>query len=45
MRENVPLFFENLKNERVSCSLFLFEWVLTLFSSSFEIEISTYIWD
>jgi hypothetical protein len=45
LKENAPEMYENLKNEKVSCSLFLFEWVLTLFSSCFEIEISTYLWD
>jgi hypothetical protein len=29
----------------VSCSAYLFEWVLTLFSSSFDIEICASLWD
>ena len=34
-----------MKADQVSCSVFVFEWVLTLFSSSFEIEICTHLWD
>ena len=45
MKEYALPIYENLREEHVSCSVFLFEWILTLFSSSFEIEISTYFWD
>lgn len=45
LKDHVPHLYENLRAENVSCSVFLFEWVLTLFSSSFEIEMCTYIWD
>ncbi|CDW78866.1 tbc1 domain family member 14 [Stylonychia lemnae] len=45
LKEQAPLLYDNLKADNVSCSVFLFEWVLTLFSSSFEIEICTYLWD
>lgn len=45
LKEQAPQFYDNLKAEHVSCNVFLFEWVLTLFSSSFEIELCTYLWD
>lgn len=45
LKDHAPKLHDNLKEENVSCSVFLFEWVLTLYSSSFEIEICTYIWD
>lgn len=45
LKEYVPSMYHNLRDDNVSCSVFMFEWVLTLFSSSFEIEICTYLWD
>ncbi len=45
LHEQAPALYENLRADNVSCSVFLFEWVLTIFSSSFEIEICTYLWD
>ena len=45
LREYMPNFYKNLRSENVSCSAFLFEWILTLYSSSFDIELCTYIWD
>jgi Rab-GTPase-TBC domain len=45
MRENLPSFHLNLRSDNVSCSTFLFEWILTLYSSSFDISLCTYIWD
>jgi hypothetical protein len=31
--------------EMVSCSIFLIEWMITLFSSTLKIEVATFIWD
>jgi hypothetical protein len=45
LREYVAPFYTLLRNENVSCSAFLFEWILTLYSSSLDIEVCTYIWD
>ena len=45
LRDLVPSFYKLLRDDNVSCNAFLFEWVLTLFSSSFNIEVCTYIWD
>jgi len=45
LEPRAPIMFANLQAEQVSCSVFLFEWVLTLFSSSFEIEICARLWD
>jgi hypothetical protein len=45
LHENAPLIYTNLRIENVSCSVFLYEWVLTLFSSSFDIELCTCLWD
>ena len=45
LQDRAPNFYKNLKGEKVSCSTFLFEWILTLYSSAFDIEVSSYIWD
>jgi Rab-GTPase-TBC domain len=45
LKENIPSFYKLLREDNVSCNAFLFEWVLTLFSSSFDIEACTYLWD
>ncbi len=45
LKEIIPSFYNLLREDNVSCNAFLFEWVLTLFSSSFEIDVCTYIWD
>lgn len=45
MREELPAFYLNLRSDNVSCNAFLFEWILTLFTSSLDIELCTYIWD
>jgi hypothetical protein len=29
----------------MSCSIFLLEWMITMFSSSLEISVAAYIWD
>jgi hypothetical protein len=45
LSEYAPLMYSNLINESVSCSVFMVEWVLTLFSSSFDIELCACLWD
>jgi hypothetical protein len=45
MKENLPQYYQHLRSDNTSCSTFLFEWILTLFSSSLEIEACTYLWD
>lgn len=45
LRDHLPTFHYNLRSDNVSCSTFLFEWILTLYSSSLDIEVCTYIWD
>ena len=45
LKEHIPQYYTNLRSDDTSCSAFLFEWILTLFSSSLEIEACTYIWD
>jgi TBC1 domain family member 14 len=45
LKEQIPSYHKLLRDDNVSCNAFLFEWVLTLFSSSFEIEACTYLWD
>lgn len=42
---HAPNLYLNLKNDGISGSVFLFEWVLTLFSSVFEIEVCACLWD
>ena len=46
IREVCPRVYEELvQEELVSCSVFLLGWILTLFSSTFDIAISSLIWD
>lgn len=45
LSEQANPMYKNLREEKVSCSTFLFEWILTLFSSSFDIDICAYLWD
>jgi len=42
---HAPKVYQNLRNDNISCSVFMFEWVLTLFSSTFDIEICANLWD
>ena len=44
-RENTPELYQNLKANDCTCKLFLFEWVITLFSNSFEIDLCAVLWD
>jgi len=34
-----------LESDLISCSIFLLEWMITLFSSTLEISVAAYIWD
>lgn len=40
-----PLIYKNLKDNDATCRMFLFEWVVTLFSNSFEISLCACLWD
>lgn len=45
VRENAPLVYQNLKQNDATCRMFLFEWIITLYSNSFEIELCAILWD
>ena len=46
LREVCPKVYSELVHEEmVSCSVFLLGWILTLYSSTFDISISSLIWD
>lgn len=44
-RENTPILRQNLKENDATCKMFMFEWVITLFSNSFEIDTCAILWD
>lgn len=45
IREHTPILYQNLKETDATCHMFLQPWVITLFSSSFEIETCAVLWD
>ena len=46
LKEVCPkLYNELVQEDLVSCSVFLLGWILTLFSSTFDISISSLLWD
>lgn len=46
LHDHAPILYKNLKLNDAMMQTFLFPWVITLFSSSsFDINLNTYIWD
>jgi hypothetical protein len=45
MQEKLPKLAQMFGDLGLSCSIFLFEWIVTLFSNVFELDISARIWD
>ena len=45
MREKIPKLYEIFVFTGLSCSIFLFEWVVTLYSNIFQLDVSSRIWD
>lgn len=45
IKENTPSLYQNLKENDATCKMFLFPWMITLFSNSFEIDLCAILWD
>lgn len=45
MQERLPRLHEMFVEHNISCSIFLFEWVVAAFSNIFPLDFSTRIWD
>jgi hypothetical protein len=46
LNEHCPKLYSKLiDQDLMSCSIFLLEWMITMFSSSLEISVVAYIWD
>ena len=45
LKERLPKMHNLFKVTSLSCSVFLFEWIVTLYSNIFSLEISARIWD
>lgn len=45
IREYTPILYQNLKDNDATCHMFLQPWIITLFSSSFEIDTCAVLWD
>ena len=45
IKENCPQLYLNLKANDATCKMFLFPWIITLFSNSFEIDLCAVLWD
>lgn len=45
MREKLPKLYEIFVSTGLSCSIFLFEWVVALYSNIFQLDVSSRIWD
>ena len=44
-QELTPMVYRNLKENDATCRMFLFEWIITLFSNSFDIDLCAILWD
>lgn len=44
-KQNTPLIYHNLKENEATCRMFLFEWIITLFGNSFDLDLCAVIWD
>lgn len=45
IREYTPVLYANLKENDATCHMFLQPWIITLFSSSFDIDTCAVLWD
>jgi hypothetical protein len=45
MRDRLPKLYANFKQTNISCSIFLFEWIVALYSNIFPLETSARLWD
>mmetsp|Transcript_32808 Transcript_32808/g.23724 ORF Transcript_32808/g.23724 Transcript_32808/m.23724 type:complete len:118 (+) Transcript_32808:863-1216(+) len=47
IRENTPLLYNNIavEGEIVSCSGFLYGWIMSLFTNTFDIDLVACLWD
>lgn len=45
MRDRLPKLHGVFKQTNISCSIFLFEWIVALFSNIFPLETSARLWD
>ena len=45
MRDKLPRLHASFKSSNISCSIFLFEWIVALFSNIFPLDTSARIWD
>tara|TARA_B110000285_G_scaffold219893_1_gene271000 strand:+ start:2161 stop:2781 length:621 start_codon:yes stop_codon:yes gene_type:complete len=45
IKERTPILYDNLKENEATCKMFLFPWIITLFSNSFEIDLCAILWD
>jgi len=45
LKERVPRLHNMMVDLQIQCSVFLFEWVIALFSNIFSLDISSRIWD
>lgn len=45
IKEHCPVLYQNLKDNDATCKMFLFPWIITLFSNSFEIDLCAVLWD
>jgi hypothetical protein len=45
LAEKLPAVHETFVSTGISCSIFLFEWVIAMFSNIFQLDLSSRIWD
>jgi hypothetical protein len=45
MKEKIPKLHDIFVQTGLSCSIFLFEWVVALYSNIFQLDLSSKIWD
>jgi hypothetical protein len=45
MKEKLPKLHQAFKATNISCSIFLFEWIVALYSNIFPLETSARFWD
>jgi hypothetical protein len=45
VKEKLPKLYNMFKSTNLSCSVFLFEWIVALYSNIFPLDVSSRIWD
>ena len=45
LKEKIPKLHEIFVETGISCSIFLFEWVVAIYSNIFQLDLSSRIWD